>query len=82
MKNRGTGALSKGRLLAFRQCPKRLWLDLRRSRLLEDAGGTRCVAEVAIMSLTRLSGLSTAHWAHYAMARLRQFLAGRVHLKL
>ena len=33
--------LSKSRLLAFRQCPKRLWLEVHRPELREDSATTR-----------------------------------------
>ena len=32
--------LSKSRLIAFRQCPKRLWLEVHRPELREDTAGT------------------------------------------
>jgi hypothetical protein len=32
--------LSKSKLIAFRQCPKRLWLELHRPELREDSAGT------------------------------------------
>lgn len=32
--------LSKSRLIAFRQCPKRLWLEVHRPELREDSAGT------------------------------------------
>lgn len=32
--------LSKSKLLAFRQCPKRLWLEVHRPDLREDSSGT------------------------------------------
>jgi CRISPR/Cas system-associated exonuclease Cas4 (RecB family) len=33
-------ALSKSKLLAFRQCPKRLWLEVKRPELIEDSAAT------------------------------------------
>ena len=32
--------LSKSKLIAFRQCPKRLWLEIHRPELREDSAGT------------------------------------------
>ena len=32
--------LSKSKLLAFRQCPKRLWLEIHSPQLREDSGAT------------------------------------------
>ena len=32
--------LSKSKLLAFRQCPKRLWLEIHAPQLREDSGAT------------------------------------------
>src|SRR5487761_2465599 len=32
--------LSKSKLIAFRQCPKRLWLEVRHPELREDSAGT------------------------------------------
>ena len=33
--------LSKSKLLAFRQCPKRLWLEIHKPELREDSSGTQ-----------------------------------------
>ena len=33
--------LSKSKLLAFRQCPKRLWLEVHQPQLREDSGATQ-----------------------------------------
>ena len=33
-------ALSKSKLMAFRQCPKRLWLEIHKPELCEDSPGT------------------------------------------
>jgi hypothetical protein len=33
--------LSKSKLLAYRQCPKRLWLEVHRPELREDSAGTQ-----------------------------------------
>ena len=34
-------ALSKSKLLAYRQCPKRLWLEVHRPKLRDDSAATR-----------------------------------------
>lgn len=39
-------ALSKSRLIAFRQCPKRLWLEVHRPQLREDSAQARAGFEV------------------------------------
>ena len=33
--------LSKSKLIAYRQCPKRLWLEVHRPELREDSSGTQ-----------------------------------------
>lgn len=33
--------LSKSKLIAFRQCPKRLWLEVHRPELREDSAATQ-----------------------------------------
>lgn len=38
--------LSKSKLLAFRQCPKRLWLEVHRKELREDSSETRASFDV------------------------------------
>jgi hypothetical protein len=38
--------LSKSKLLAFRQCPKRLWLEIHRPTLRQDSASTRASFEV------------------------------------
>ena len=38
--------LSKSRLIAFRQCPKRLWLEMHRPELREDSAGTQASFQV------------------------------------
>ena len=38
--DRPVGALSKSKLMAFRQCPKRLWLELHRPELCEESDST------------------------------------------
>lgn len=35
-----TKPLSKSKLIAYRQCPRRLWLELHRRDLREDSPGT------------------------------------------
>lgn len=39
-------SLSKSKLLAFRQCPKRLWLEIHRPDLREDSAGTEAAFQV------------------------------------
>jgi hypothetical protein len=34
-------ALSKSKLMAFRQCPKRLWLEVHHPELREDSAATQ-----------------------------------------
>jgi len=34
-------ALSKSKILAYRQCPRRLWLEVKRPDLREDSGDTQ-----------------------------------------
>ena len=41
MPQKTTLVLSKSRLLAYRQCPKRLWLTVNASQLLEDSSSTQ-----------------------------------------
>jgi len=38
--------LSKSKLIAFRQCPKRLWLEVHRPKLREDSAGTLAAFQV------------------------------------
>lgn len=38
--------LSKSKLLAYRQCPKRLWLEIHRPELREDSAGTQARFQV------------------------------------
>ncbi len=35
--------LSKSRLMSYRQCPRRLWLELHRPKLREDSAGTQAI---------------------------------------
>ncbi|MCY0854028.1 hypothetical protein [Cupriavidus sp. D39] len=39
-------ALSKSKLMAFRQCPKRLWLEIHRPELREDSATTEASFQV------------------------------------
>ncbi|WP_423193182.1 DUF2779 domain-containing protein [Cupriavidus sp. H18C2] len=39
-------SLSKSKLMAFRQCPKRLWLEIHRSDLREDSAATETAFQV------------------------------------
>lgn len=55
--------LSKSKLLAFRQCPKRLWLEIHAPQLREDSGATlrtpsqrRRISPALWLSLTMPSG--------------------------
>lgn len=41
MNKRSTITLSKSKLLAYRQCPKRLWLELHRKELRQDSTATQ-----------------------------------------
>ena len=41
--------LSKSKLLAFRQCPKRLWLEVHRPDLREDSSATESSFDVGRM---------------------------------
>lgn len=38
--------LSKSRLLAYRQCPKRLWLEIYRPECREDSAATQAIFSV------------------------------------
>jgi hypothetical protein len=38
--------LSKSKLIAFRQCPKRLWLEVHRPELREDSSGAQAAFQV------------------------------------
>ena len=38
-----TRPLSKSKLIAFRQCPKRLWLEVHRPDLREDSASTQAI---------------------------------------
>jgi len=41
MADRHMRILSKSKLLAFRQCPKRLWLEIHRPELREDSAASQ-----------------------------------------
>ena len=43
--------LSKSRLLAYRQCPKRLWLEVYRPECREDSAATQACFSVGIASV-------------------------------
>ena len=52
--------LSKSKLLAFRQCPKRLWLEVHRPDLREDSSATQA-SLVTVMAGTGTVPTASAH---------------------
>ena len=63
--------LSKSKLIAFRQCPKRLWLEIHRPDLREDSAATQASFQVGnkVGDLARLEAAKAV--APYIHPRLR-----------
>ena len=66
--------LSKSKLLSFRQCPKRLWLEIHQPDLCQNSAATEAKIEEQLPNY--------CHLDTYALVRLWQYFSGRNELVL